>query len=304
MALWCFATLDAFFSAREINSGLAPLLDSANPRVAAILNLLTKGWGYFYLGKRGEGIGVFVALLVAEGGVRSLHGRPLFIASTIAEVVMVFLCVHAYHLGWSQLREKLEGNLPSRPAEGFSVGLPMACAAFVASAYVALILIGLILPSYTPIDQSRASISDKVGMVQYANPKYGVSLQFPAGWQVSHDEPNQFVIGVRPGGGCVVQFLAEPQLPLIPISQTFKELSKQLTAKGQAFDVERTTNIGRMAAQEVTFRHMLENDGEIDQSYAVARKGLSLFIVITSTNPDVRPKCEALSDEIKSSARF
>ena len=56
LALWCFATLDAYFSARDINSGAAPLLQGGNPRVAAILNLTTKGWGYFYLGRKSAGI--------------------------------------------------------------------------------------------------------------------------------------------------------------------------------------------------------------------------------------------------------
>jgi len=48
----CFAFLDAYFTALEINSGAGELIDAVNPRVAVVLNLLTAGLGYFYLGER------------------------------------------------------------------------------------------------------------------------------------------------------------------------------------------------------------------------------------------------------------
>ena len=49
--LYIFAFLDAFFTAREINAGRDKQIEK-NPRIAAILNLLTRGFGYFYLGEK------------------------------------------------------------------------------------------------------------------------------------------------------------------------------------------------------------------------------------------------------------
>lgn len=49
--LYVFAFLDAFFTAREMTAGTDAFI-AESPRVAAILNLLTRGFGYFYLGQR------------------------------------------------------------------------------------------------------------------------------------------------------------------------------------------------------------------------------------------------------------
>jgi hypothetical protein len=53
--LWIFSFLDAYFTAIEINRGQDTQLDGQNPRVAVTLNLLTAGFGYFYLGERRKG---------------------------------------------------------------------------------------------------------------------------------------------------------------------------------------------------------------------------------------------------------
>lgn len=58
--LWPFAFLDAYFGAREINSGVDQII-TENPRVAEVLNLLTWGFGYFYLAERTKGMILFFA---------------------------------------------------------------------------------------------------------------------------------------------------------------------------------------------------------------------------------------------------
>lgn len=59
--LYGFAFLDAFFTAREMTIGTDAFI-AESPRVAAILNLLTRGFGYFYLGQRKLGFACFSAL--------------------------------------------------------------------------------------------------------------------------------------------------------------------------------------------------------------------------------------------------
>jgi len=302
LALWCFATLDAFFSAREMNSGIAPLMEGANPRVAAILNLTTKGWGYFYLGKKGPGIAVFLLLITLDGTLRTLKGPPRLWLSAIAEVVMIGLCVHAYLLGRNQLAPSLPPETIASTEDGLSVGVPVACAAFVAANYLLLVLLGLMLPNYKPVDQSKAVIEERAAAIIYRNAKYGVSIEFPSGWSLSRPE-NQFVMGSRPGGGCVVQLMAAAELPFVTRKNNTNEIIRLLTAKGYVYEQQRNSHLGNLAASEVTFRHHQGDDGEIDQSYLFTKKGLSSYVLITSMSDEVRSKCEALSEQIRSSVR-
>src|SRR5215212_9863219 len=51
IVIYAFSALDAYLTARDIDRGIeadAP----ENPRVAALLNLTTSGFGYVYLGRR------------------------------------------------------------------------------------------------------------------------------------------------------------------------------------------------------------------------------------------------------------
>jgi len=302
MALWCFATLDAFFSAREINAGVASLLEGANPRVAAILNLTTKGWGYFYLGKKQQGIVTFLLLLAAEGWFRTLKGQTRLWAAGVAELVMITLCVHGYLLGRDQLKKVLPAGAPL-PANGLSVGVPMVGGAFVATSYLMLAAIGVFLPNYKSVDESKAVIEKTAAATIYRNPKYKVSIEFPPGWELSYPTTNEFVMGVRPGGGCAVQFMAAPELPFVTRQSSVREMIRLLTPKGYVYEQERTTDLGGFAASEVTFRHKLE-DGEIDQSYLFAKRRLSSYMLITTAREDVRSKCETLSEQIRSKVKL
>ena len=303
MALWSFATLDAFFSAREINAGIAPLLEGANPRVAAILNLTTKGWGYFYLGRKGEGLGIFILLMIADGASRTLNGQPRLWASGLTEIVMICLCVHGYLLGRNQLKAVLPAKPPVTTEGGLSVGVPITCGAFVAASYLMLAVVGLLLPNYEPIDESRAVVEKTSVATIYRNPKYKVSIEFPPGWELSYPTPKEFVMGVRPGGGCVVQFMAAAELPFVTRQADVRETVRVLTPKGYVYEQERSTELGGFAASEVTFRHK-RDEGEIDQTYLYAKNGLSSYILVTSTNEEVRSKCEALSEQIRSKVKL
>lgn len=301
MALWCFASLDAFFSAREVNTGIAPLIEGGNPRVAAILNLTTKGWGYFYLGKKREGIVIFLLLLAADGGFRTLKGHTRLWVSGIAELVMITLCVHGYVLARNQLKKVLPAETPS--STGLSVGVPIACGAFVATCYLVLVAIALLLPNYKPVDESLAVIEKTTAATIYRNPRYKVSIEFPPGWELSYPTTNEFVMGVRPGGGCAVQFMAAPELPFVTRQSDIRDIIRLLAAKGYVYEQERTTDLGGFAASEVTLRHT-RDEGEIDQKYLFAKKGLSSYILITTAREDVRSKCETLSDQIRSKVRL
>ena len=101
MIFYAFGSLDDYFTAREVSRGIDRRLMN-NPRIAALLNLLTRGLGYFYLGERVKGIVVFVALgflnvvtpQIAAGG-----SRAMATVSLVTYAVVVALAFDAYRIG-------------------------------------------------------------------------------------------------------------------------------------------------------------------------------------------------------------
>lgn len=104
--LWAFASFDAYATALERNEGLDPSLVD-NPRVAGTLNLLTKGFGYFYLGERTKGFALFAGLnlagLLVVATVRSVPA--LVLARWILEFVVIGVAVDAYRKGNQSLND-------------------------------------------------------------------------------------------------------------------------------------------------------------------------------------------------------
>src|ERR1700720_4746161 len=87
--LYVFAFLDAYFTAREMTAGTDPFI-AENPRVAAILNLLTRGFGYFYLGQRTLGFAVFFGLMFFQAPLAKTAAGGLVI-----ELILAAMGAHA-----------------------------------------------------------------------------------------------------------------------------------------------------------------------------------------------------------------
>jgi len=136
-AVYCFGFLDSYFQAREINSGLDAIMDE-NPRLAAILNLLTAGFGYFYVGERTKGLIVFV------------FGR--FLArlpgpwAILALAIQIVLAWDAYRIARAELTRRLDTLLPGQEIRPESTRLhpaiPIAYACLLLFLLIALALIG------------------------------------------------------------------------------------------------------------------------------------------------------------------
>ena len=104
-SIYLFAIIDAYFSAREWNAGVTDWLAGGNPRVVAILNLLTKGFGYFYLGDRTKGIVCFLAMSATQGALM-LH------TNVWTRVLAISLQVAAAMDGYRVARERLFNQYP------------------------------------------------------------------------------------------------------------------------------------------------------------------------------------------------
>jgi len=134
---YAFAGLDAYLTACEYNRGEEP--DAAdNPRVAALLNLTTNGFGYVYAGQR---LGFAAVILMATIGRLIFSKVPL-----LGEALVLAMAVHA----WTIARQRRDEAYPRKasPAafeSGLPAWLPAGLAGVVLAGYYALITFGQIV---------------------------------------------------------------------------------------------------------------------------------------------------------------
>jgi TM2 domain-containing membrane protein YozV len=151
LVLWVFSFLDAYFTAIESNKGQDELIDVQNPRVAVTLNLLTAGFGYFYLGERTKGILLFVAMQAA----RLVFPSTGFVGTSIAlalVIVQLLVAEDAYRIARRQVKEALGTEVVQSvenapPASRLPVQVPVVLACVIPLGFVVLIVIGLVLGS-------------------------------------------------------------------------------------------------------------------------------------------------------------
>ncbi len=178
LALWIFAFLDAYFTAIEINRGEDHLVDEQNPRVAATLNLLTAGFGYFYLGEQAKGLTLFVAAQGIRFAVpsRGFWDTSIAFALVVLQSVVAF---DAYRIAQRKLKEAM-GAEPVQAAEGgapasrLPVEIPMALACLFCAGFVVLVVLGLAMRSTRRLGNHPAAATLR-GRVP-VEPGQGVSI--------------------------------------------------------------------------------------------------------------------------------
>jgi len=111
--VWVFSVVDAWADAREINSGLGLLMER-NPRVAGLLNLLPRAWGfgYVYLGHLRAGVGLFAAGFALHWAAAGWH-LPWVSAALL--VLQAGTAVDAYRRGVREI-QALEARYARRLA--------------------------------------------------------------------------------------------------------------------------------------------------------------------------------------------
>jgi TM2 domain-containing membrane protein YozV len=140
--LWIFSFLDAYFTAIEINRGRDLQVDAENPRVAVTLNLLTAGFGYFYLGERIKGTVIFVVTQFVRFGTPKLTGYLGGVVSLALVVFQMLMGADAYRIARMQLKESLPPE--TAPATGEESRLPVFIPIGLASA-AAVLFIGFLV---------------------------------------------------------------------------------------------------------------------------------------------------------------
>ena len=151
LVLWIFSFLDAYFTAIEINRGQDDLVDEQNPRVAVLLNLLTAGFGYFYLGERTKGLTLFVVMQVARFAVPSTGFWGVLIGLVLV-VVQLLVAWDAYRIAHRQVIEAMARDTTppvpdANPASRLPVQVPVVLACLLPFGFVMVGAIGLVLGS-------------------------------------------------------------------------------------------------------------------------------------------------------------
>lgn len=160
VVLWVFSFLDAYFTATEINSAQDVQVDAQNPRVAVTLNLLTAGFGYFYLGERAKGMAFFVGTQIVRFGVPRMTGYKGGLVSVVLLVVQVMMGVDAYFIARRQLKEAL-GPPPEQPVpittSRVPAFLPSGLACIIGAGFFMAMIVGLALQAARGTNGQAAS---------------------------------------------------------------------------------------------------------------------------------------------------
>lgn len=278
--LYLFAFLDAFFTAREMTAGTDAFI-AESPRVAAILNLLTRGFGYFYLGQRTLGFTVFFGLMVFQAPLAKTAAGGL-----VLELILAAMGAHAYSIARQSEKQILATvQLPAgpTPSNGLPPAIPIGLAVVLAAGYLALLVSGLLLPDYSHVDQSTARVSrDSEGMV-YQNPAYEVSLRVPASWTVRHDESTYILLAVRSDRACSLTLQPLAWSPLVGLGSYKGQLSYQLSkAKdltGEVLD-EQPAVLSWLPARDIRVS-VTQGAQRLIEHHIIARKGMTLYDVTT-----------------------
>ncbi len=318
IVLYGFSFLDAYYTAREFNSGKDPA-PYQNPRVAAVLNLLTNGFGYFYLGQRAKGLIVFVGMRVLGG---LLAGIPW-----VWELILMAISVDAYRIGRLELSGRRRAPLlassgvlqlglsedrpqeapeslaaPPLPVEagGLKPIIPIALACVLAVAYWGLVLIATIMPDYRILDQSRASVNQTAEEIVYSNPKYGVEMHIPVSWSLGPQHRNLLIQAMSPDTTCRAGLALESISPLSSLASMKEAVIQRSLDQNPNFRMvgQRVAKLGVRSGYEVTFTFDLDG-AEYLMRYVLVRKGMTVYSLVLTNPATLDDACRRVTDIIR-----
>lgn len=304
--LYVFSFLDAYYVAREINAGIDSLVDSSNPRVATTLNLLTNGFGYWYLGERNKGWVAFIVLgVIIRGASRALGNSPW---SLLLLVIPSAMAVDAYRIAKRQLVEA-RTSLPHpsiRPAEPetrLPSAIPIALACLLPLGLVGVIVIGLAVPKFDPVDQSHAVVDVQSNPRRYENLTYGVTLLAPNTWDLDQSD-KQHLITAKRGAGCQVTLIGQAAAPFRSLGADVNALATDLPSRNKNFRKvgEHSAMLGSLAGEEIQFIATF-GQNDVIQRYLLARKGLALYVLVTTIGSSRPAECEPDAGWIRENIR-
>ena len=303
-SLYLFAVIDAYFSAREWNAGVTGWMIGANPRITAILNLLTKGFGYFYLGDRTKGIVCFLATSAAQGA--------LLVHTNVWTQVLAISLQAAIALdGYRVARERLIAQHPelrSRPPgerngtsvvdianldrlrPEFAVGFFASLGAAMLIAYATLMALnGHAVRSKGTLEQGPTGLT-------YLNPREGIELTVPEGWTASRSEDALAFLQTDEAN-----VIVQEQFSIYAVDSILNETEKDLRKRHPAatFAPLKTKLAGRLASG---FDTSFDNSKGVAMHQRILgfRRRLKMFLLIeTWTHPDNRHTLDKIERDVR-----
>ena len=245
------------------------------------MNLLTRGFGYFYLGERTLGFVVFFGLMFFQAPLKASPG-----GGVVIEIILAVMGAHAYSIARQSEKQILASvRLPAEPApsNGFPPAIPIGLAAVLAAGYLALVAVGLHLPDYSRVDQSRAHVVQDSAGVFYQNPEYEVTLRAPSQWTVKNDVPNYILLAVRSDHACSVTLQPIAWSPLVGLGsfkgQLADEHSKAKDLTGVILD-DQPAVLSGLKGRDIRVS-VRAGEQRIIEHHIIARKGMTLYDVST-----------------------
>jgi TM2 domain-containing membrane protein YozV len=295
--LYVFAFLDAYFTAREMTAGTDPFI-AENPRVAAILNLLTRGFGYFYLGQRAAGFAVFIGLGIFQQVIlRGIGAGNETAGPLVIEFLLAALGIHAYVIAHKREKEILATIEPPPqpvPQSGLPPAVPVGLASLLAVAYLGLTCIGMFMPNYSAIDQSHARILVRPQDKVYSNPDYGIEFAAPASWSLADQDTKLPVSAHRDDNVCFADLRLAAWSPVLPADAYARALSAQLArteSNGGRLVQDTPATLAGLPARDILLA--IEQQGShVTEHQIVARKGMTLYILTTDSLTLSIPDCQ------------
>lgn len=309
LVLYVFSFLDAYYSAREINGGTEWLMDANNPRVAVTLNLLTNGFGYWYLGERNKGWIAFIVLgVVMRGLSRAMGNSPWSIFLLLIPAAMA---LDAYRIARRQIEERRAAPPPASSGASIAetrlpAAIPIGLACILPLGFLTLAGLGLTMPSFEPLDQSGAVTNQQSDPRSYENPKYGVRFVVPATWELDMSDNAFMIEATTLDGACQVALMGQASLPVRGLGSEVEALSQEIVEKNKNFHRvgERPLALGNIAeGREVQFVASI-GEQDVIQRYLVARKKMALYVLITTMAATVQPQCEEDAARIREDVRI
>ncbi len=289
VGLWAFASVDAYFTAREINAGWDPNV-GPNPRAAAVLNLLTRGFGYFYAGESKRGWTAFVAVGVLNSALRQApDGMESQLLGWLSELLMAITAVDGYRCARQKQLEKRAGLValhasvaPSRVPPM----MPVLGGVALLGSYLMVGVMDLVAPSYDVMDHAGESVTPGEEHLVWRSTAYGVRANIPMEWTLEDPAPDWALLQATdeelPCDGAIA---LEPTSAFITL-QTAADATVKALNKATPRLVLKQTTTGTLGGMAAVVLHLEEPAGQDvplrRMTYFIAHRGLTRHVLITN----------------------
>jgi hypothetical protein len=302
--LYLFAIIDSYFGAREWNAGITGWIIGANPRVTAILNLLTKGFGYFYLGDRTKGIICFFAMMATQS-VLLLHTNLW--TQVLAISLQAAIALDGYRVARERLFEAHPELRSSAAGEGQVENLidaanpgqmrpRLVMGFFTVFAATILVSYAILMELNGHTINSNGTLGSGPTGLTYRDQTLGVELTLPNEWTPFHAGDN--LASFRTDGASIV---VEEQFATYTVDSMLAATEKTIHTRHPAAKFSPLVLIvaGRSASGfDTSFEG---SDGTaIEQRVLGLRRNLKLFVLVESwTSPEKRTTLDRIEKTIR-----